>query len=125
MFAGWPGHRTSGEFQEYPPLDPGTVHRNAELLFILGTLFLSDIVTTQVILRMGGVELNPFMTGVVSDPALHLSLKTMILLLIFFVSLIAEQRMKGSSVFFYGIIILFYSAILLNNLLYILPRIAG
>ena len=43
---------------------------------ILAFLFLLDILTTQVILRMGGVELNPVMAGVVASPILHVSSNT-------------------------------------------------
>lgn len=122
MFAGRPGYTAREAFMEYPPLDDRTVFCMIELLFILGTLFLLDIVTTQMILRMGGAELNPFMTGIVGNPALHLGLKATVLLLIFSASLIAEQRVKGSSVGFYGTLILLYSVVVLNNILFIIPQ---
>ena len=123
MLTGGTGHQVKGVFPEYPSLDERTVRHIIELLCILGTLFLLDIVTTQVILWMGGVEQNPFMAGVVANPALHLGIKILILLLIFFASLVAEQRVKGSSIFFYGTLILFYIAVILHNLLFIIPQI--
>jgi hypothetical protein len=107
----------------YRPIDHETVRRSLELLLILGTLFLLDIVTTQVILRMGGIELNPFMTGIVANPFLHIGIKAVILLIIFPVSLIAEQRVKGSGVFFYCILIFLYIVVDINNLSVILPQI--
>jgi hypothetical protein len=122
MFAGMPGYpvRVPG----IPPLDVQTTRRIAGLLLILGTLFLLDIVTTRIILRMGGIELNPFMAEIVANPILHLVIKAAIFFLIFFVSIIAEQRVKGSSMFFYGVLILMYIAVVLNNLVFIFPRFA-
>ena len=124
MFAGKTGHAAPFAFPGFHTLDKETVRRIVELLLVLGTLFLLDILTTQIILRMGGVELNPFMTGIVANPALHLVIKAAILLIIFPVSLIAEQRVKGSGAFFYCVLILLYIAVVLNNLLFIIPRIA-
>lgn len=92
-------------------------------LLILGILFLLDILTTQVILRMGGIELNPFMAGIVSHPVLHSILKIIILLVIFRVSFIAESRVKGSSIFFYCTLILMYIFVVFHNLVFILPRV--
>ena len=124
MFAGKTGHAAPFAFPGYRPLDHETVRRIVELLLVLGTLFLLDIITTQIILRMGGIELNPFMAGIVTHPALHLVIKAAILLIIFPVSLIAEQRVKGSGAFFYCVLILLYITVILNNLLFIVPRIA-
>ena len=123
MFAGRPGHTVIGIFPVNHPLDPDTVRRSVELLAILGTLFLLDISTTQIILRMGGVELNPLMAGIVANPVLHLGIKAAILLVIFTVSLIAEQRVKGSSAVFYCVLITLYIFVVLNNLFVILPQI--
>lgn len=123
MPAGKSGYTVPGRFPASPPWENEAVIRSAELLFILGALFLLDIITTQIILRMGGVELNPVMAGIVSNPALHLIIKAVMLLVIFAVSLIAEQRVKGSGIFFYGVLILLYSVVVFNNLLFILPRI--
>jgi|GEM_PF-875723 len=108
---------------ECPPLDDETFRRIVHLLLILGMLFLLDIVTTQVILRMGGVELNPLMAGIVANPLLHLGVKSAIILVIFPVSLIAEQQVKGSSSFVYCILIPLYIFIVVNNLFVILPQI--
>lgn len=124
MFAGRTGYISPGIFPEYRPLDHKTVRRIAGLLLVLGTLFLLDIATTQIILRMGGMELNPFMAGIVANPVLHITIKAAILLLVFSVSLIAEQRVKGSGAFFYCVLILLYIAVVLNNLSFIVPRIA-
>jgi len=124
MFAGRPGHQVRRIFPEFPLLDDETSHRIIVLLLILGTLFLLDILTTQVILRMGGIELNPLMAGIVANPLLHLGIKAAILLLIFSISLIAEQRVKGSSAVFYCVLITLYVFVVINNLFVILPQIA-
>ena len=124
MFAGRIGHVNPGIFPEYRSLGHETVRRIIEVLLILGILFLLDIITTRIILRMGGVELNPVMAGIVSYPALHLVIKAVIFLIIFPVSLIAERRVKGSGALMYCILILLYLAVILNNLLFIVPRIA-
>ena len=108
---------------EYRSLDDDTLRRIREPLLILGTLFLLDIVTTQIILRMGGLELNPFMVGIVANPALHLIIKAALLLLIFLVSLIAEERVKGSGAVFYCVLITGYTFIIINNAFVILPHI--
>jgi len=90
---------------------------------ILGSLFLLDIGTTQIILWMGGVELNPFMTGIVTMPVLHLAIKSLILLGTALVALLAERYVRGSSMYLYGILIPLYLFIVVNNLFVILPRL--
>jgi len=123
MFAGRPGHPVPCRFPEYPPIDDGTSRRIGGLLFILGMLFLLDIVTTQIILFSGGVELNPLMAGIVAYPVLHLVIKTLLLLVIFLVSRIAEMRVKGSGALFYCALITLYLFVIINNLFVILPRL--
>jgi hypothetical protein len=82
---------------------------------VLTGLFLLDILTTQLILKLGGIELNPLMTGVVSSPFLHMLLKIGILLLVITVAIIAEARVKGSGMALYAALIIMYSVIILNN----------
>lgn len=64
------------------------------LSLVLADLFLLDVLTTQLILGMGGIELNPVMTGIVTTPALHVLLKIGIVLCIIPVALNAEARIK-------------------------------
>lgn len=123
MSAGMPGHTGQCTFWEYRPLGDSISRQIVQLLLILGTLFLLDIVTTEIILWMGGVELNPFMAGVVANPALHLGIKAAILFLIFLVSLIAEKRVKGSGTCFYCILITLYVFACVNNAVVILQHI--
>ena len=122
MFAGKP--EISYTFPAFYPADAETLHRNVEFLIVLGVLFLLDIITTQVILQMGGLELNPMMAGIVANPALHLGIKALSLLAIFVITLAAEQRVRGSGTVFYGILILLYLIVVLNNLIVILPQIS-
>ena len=104
-------------------LDTVRAWRIVVFTLILGSLFLLDVGTTQIILWMGGVELNPFMTGIVTNPVLHLAIKLMILLGAAFVALLAERYVRGSSVYLYGILIPLYLFIGVNNLFVILPRL--
>lgn len=90
---------------------------------VLAFLFLLDITTTQAILGMGGVELNPLMAGVVTYPLLHVIIKCGILLLVIPVALIAESKVRGSGVALYAILIVMYAAVTLNNITVLLPQI--
>src|SRR5208337_4925872 len=123
MPEGRTGYNVQCTFPGYRPIDHETLGRIVKLLLILGTLFLLDVVTTQIILWMGGAELNPFMTGIVASPALHLGVRTLLLFIIFPVSLIAERRVRGSAVFFYCVLILLYIIVDVNNLIVILPQV--
>jgi hypothetical protein len=117
------GHTIQCPFPGYRSIDHETLRLIIKLLLILGALFLLDVVTTQIILWMGGAELNPFMTGIVTNPLLHLDIKILLLLVIFPVSLIAEQRVRGSAAFFYCALILLYIVVVVNNLIFILPQV--
>ena len=105
------------------PLDTVRARQIVEFTLILGSLFLLDIGTTQIILWMGGVELNPLMTGVVTIPALHLALKSAILLAAVLVAILGERYVRGSSVYLYCILIPLYIFIVVNNLFVILPQL--
>ena len=89
---------------------------------ILALLFLLDILTTQIILGMGGVELNPLMTGIVTTPLLHVLLKCGILMMVIPVALIAEARVRRSGVMLYAVLIAMYTVININNLAVLLPH---
>jgi hypothetical protein len=90
---------------------------------VLAFLFLLDITTTEAILGMGGVELNPLMAGVVAFPLLHVIIKCGILLLVIPIALIAESKVRGSGVALYAILIGMYAAVTLNNVTVLLPHI--
>jgi hypothetical protein len=108
---------------DYRPVDDATNRRITEFALILAALFLLDILTTQVIIWLGGIELNPVMTGVVASPVIHIALKSAILLLIILVSVIAEKEVHGSSVIFYCVLITLYIFVVVNNVFAILPQL--
>jgi hypothetical protein len=116
ILAGLPG---------YLPADDATGRRIAEFSLILAALFLLDILTTQIILRLGGIELNPAMAGFVASPLVHLAIKAVTLLLIIIVSLIAEREVRGSAVVFYSVLITLYIFIIVNNAFVLIPHIVG
>jgi hypothetical protein len=123
MRAGNPGHAPRDSEISYLTADDATSRRITMFLLILGTLFLLDIVTTEVILWMGGIELNPLMTGIVANPALHTVVKMTILLVVFIVSLVAERQVRGSGAMVCCVIITLYIFVVVNNLFVILPGI--
>jgi hypothetical protein len=83
--------------------------------FVLAVLFMIDILSTQIILGMGGVELNPVMAGIVTLPLLHVLLKCGILMLVIPVALIAEARVRGSGMALYATLIAMYTVVIINN----------
>jgi hypothetical protein len=91
--------------------------------FILAALFMIDILSTQIILGMGGVELNPVMAGIVTTPLLHVLLKCGILMLVIPVALIAEARVRGSGMALYATLIAMYTVVIINNAAVLLPHI--
>lgn len=58
-------------------------HRHV-LLGILGLLFVLDIITTTVALQQGSSEQNSFMIPLVQDPVLHLVIKIIIYVCLYF-----------------------------------------
>jgi len=105
----------------YP--DTARARQIAIFTLILGSLFLLDIGTTHFILWMGGVELNPLMAGIVTNPALHLALKSTILVAAALVALLSERYVRGSGGMLYAVLITLYIFIVVNNLFVLLPRI--
>ena len=116
-FIGWiPGLKC-------PAMDNADLRHFLDLGIILGTLFLLDILTTQAILLWGGIELNPFMVSVVANPLVHAGVKAAILLGIVIVSLVAENKVRGSGVLFYCTLITMYIFVIVNNVFVILPKV--
>ena len=106
-----------------PATDNADLRRFLRLGLMLGTLFLLDILTTEVILIRGGVELNPLMVPVVANPVVHAGVKSAILLGIVIVSLVAEKEVRGSGVLFYCTLITMYIFVIVNNVFVILPQV--
>ena len=115
----------SNRFPGYHGIDAGTDRKIREFVFILAGLFVLDIITTHLILWLGGIELNPVMAGVVASPLVHLAIKAGTLLLIIIVSIIAEREVRGSSVGFYCILVTLYVFIIINNTFVLIPHVAG
>lgn len=112
-------------YLHYRPVDETTHRQITEYSLILAALFLLDILTTQLILWLGGIELNPAMNGMVENPLIHFAIKAVTLSLIIFVSLVAETRIRGSSIAFYGILITLYLFVIINNAFVLIPHIVG
>jgi hypothetical protein len=123
MPAGIPAPGLCYPFPVNQALEKDATRRFLEFVLILASLFLLDIVTTEIILLMGGVELNPFMITVVAHPLVHLALKAAILAAIVIVALVAERQVRGSGVFFYCMLITMYIFVVVNNVFVILPQI--
>ena len=121
------GHKAGSHhrFLDYRPGDAITDRRITEFVLILAALFLLDIITTQIILWLGGFEMNPAMAGIVTSPPMHLAIKAATLLLIILVSLFAETKVKGSSIAFYSVIIILYMFVIVNNTFALIPHIIG
>jgi len=107
------------------PADDATNRQITEFSLILAALFLLDILSTQVILWLGGIELNPAMAGIVTSPLMHLAIKAGTLILIILVSLVAEMQVRGSSCAFYCILITLYLFVIVNNTFVLIPHIVG
>ncbi|MDD1701669.1 MAG: DUF5658 family protein [Methanoregula sp.] len=90
---------------------------------VIAMLFLLDILTTQEILNLGGVELNPAMVGIVGLPLMHVLIKFGFLLAVIPVTLVAESKVKGSGFYFYAALIALYTVVLINNALVLLPML--
>ena len=112
-------------FLDYRPVDETINRRITEFSLILAALFLLDILSTQIILWLGGIELNPAMSGAVTSPLMHIAIKAGTLLLIIIVSLIAESKVKGSAIGFYCVIITLYIFVIVNNTFVLVPHVAG
>lgn len=112
-----------GRYLDYRLADASMDRQITGFSLIIAALFFLDIVTTQFILLLGGVELNPVMAGVVLNPLLHLAIKAGTLLLIILVSIIAEIKVRRSSVAFYSAIITLYIFVLVNNSFVLIPHI--
>nr|WP_321351205.1 DUF5658 family protein [uncultured Methanoregula sp.] len=102
--------------QVFPIRDTGTRRTLFWGTAILGSLFILDILSTEIILRFGGVEQNPVMIGIVQWPLLHLAVKIALLVLVFFMVLVAEGHLKGSGKIFFILLIGMYLFVICNNI---------
>ncbi|MDO9540216.1 MAG: DUF5658 family protein [Methanocalculus sp.] len=86
------------------------------LILALASLFLLDVITTELILILGGVELNPVMAGIVASPILHLALKAAVFLFVITTTGYAERRVPASGVVALAAVVLWYGVVIGNNL---------
>lgn len=66
------------------------------LLGFLGLLFINDVILTEWILAVGGVEYNPFMVALTANPLYHLGVKLVAFLIITLLVYGAERFQKSS-----------------------------
>ncbi|MDP3564312.1 MAG: DUF5658 family protein [Methanoregula sp.] len=85
------------------------------LLLVLYFLCFLDVVTTILIIRYGGTELNPFMTMFAVSPLMHLLLKWLVVFIIFLLASASEQKIRNSGVIIMGIACLWYVVVVLHN----------
>ncbi len=86
------------------------------LAMALAILFLLDCITTELILILGGVELNPVMAGIVASPLLHMAVKAAVFLFVIATTGYAERRVPASGAVALSAIILWYGVVIGNNL---------
>ncbi|HIH27808.1 MAG TPA: hypothetical protein HA256_07575 [Methanoregulaceae archaeon] len=113
--------KTRGEFPDLAARGTGSFSTGTGLLLIPGIfslilLFSIDIITTDLILSLGGMELNRLMAGVVAYPVAHLALKGVVLIYIVGVCTWAEQRIARSGVTAMAVIVAFYVVVALHNM---------
>jgi len=113
--------KTRGESPDLAARGTGSFSTGTGLLLIPGIfslilLFSIDIITTDLILSLGGMELNRLMAGVVAYPVAHLALKGVVLIYIVGVCTWAEQRIARSGVTAMAVIVAFYVVVALHNM---------
>ncbi|HZD43824.1 MAG TPA: DUF5658 family protein [Methanomicrobiales archaeon] len=86
---------------------------------ILGFFMWLDVITTEVAVRSGLSEHNPFMEVVVGSPVLHLLVKTAVLVLIVLIAGRCERTVPTSGTYLITILTGFYLAVLVNNLYFL------
>ena len=85
------------------------------LLLTLYFLCFLDVITTVLVLRYGGVELNPFMTMFAASPLMHFLLKWLVVFLIILLASASEQKVRNSGVIIMGIACVWYLGVVLHN----------
>jgi len=113
--------KTRGESPDLAARGTGSFSTGTGLLLIPGIfslilLFSVDIITTEMILALGGSELNRLMAGVVAYPMAHLALKGIVLIYITGICMWAEKKITQSGVTAMAIIVAFYVVVALHNM---------
>ncbi len=82
---------------------------------IVAALFFLDVLTTALILGLGGYEMNPAMVPVVSNPYVHVVFKLVFACAIVLVALYAERKMPLSGSALLGSVAVMYGFVIWNN----------
>jgi hypothetical protein len=82
----------------------------------IGCLMGFDVISTTLILSLGGMELNPIMAYIVESPFLHLGLKIAVAGVFIWMGSIAQKKAYGSGYAILCAPVLMYSYVGFNNL---------
>jgi hypothetical protein len=88
--------------------------------FFLGMVFLSvlfslDVITTSIILKLGGVELNGVMAPVVTSMPLHALLKWAVIVFIIAIARWCDDKVRNAGLLMVAIVIVWYGIVIMNN----------
>lgn len=90
------------------------------LAVIFGGLLFLDVLTTTIILRMGGSELNPAMQFIVDNPCLHLIVKFIFAgFVIWMVSRAEHMKEYSGAVILLAVCTMFFIVVIHNIHLYL------
>lgn len=84
-------------------------------MILLSVLFSLDIITTTIILKLGGVELNSVMTPIVSSMPLHALLKWAVVVFIVTIARWCDEKVKNCGLLMLTIVIIWYGIVIWNN----------
>ena len=99
------------------------VHTNSDnvtffvAIIILGVLLNLDVLTTSLVISLGGYEMNPIMAGVVGVSMIHLFVKWLVLVFVVLVATLSDRIMNGAGICVMCVIIGWYSLVVANNTL--------
>lgn len=89
-------------------------------IFILWSLFMMDVITTEVILSFGGYEMNSLMAAFVGSVPIHTALKMAVLGLIAAVAYISNRVTKRYGTITVVIITAWYTFVVTHNVIQML-----
>ncbi|HQA80855.1 MAG TPA: DUF5658 family protein [Methanoregulaceae archaeon] len=94
-------------------------------IIILGVLLNLDVLTTSLVISLGGYEMNPLMAGVVGVPMIHLFVKWLVLIFVVLVATFSDRIMNGTGICVMCVIIGWYSLVVANNTLTLEQLLSG
>ena len=107
---------SAGARTTHSPVRDPRVPELAVGLYMLGLLFIGDIVSTEYILVRGGHEINQYMIPFVEDPFLHIAIKFIVLCLVALVAVYANKKVPRAGSILVIAVILLYSVVVASNL---------